>query len=420
MENYLLRNIDNPNSADINEYEKVGGYKSLTKALAVPPKDLLEEIKSSGLRGRGGAGFPTGMKWMFAMADPKFPKYLMCNADEGEPGTFKDRPILEKNPHLLIEGMIMSGFILSAEYGHVYLRGEYPEAKDILNAAIKQAYEKNYLGDNILGKGIKFELSVHQGAGAYICGEETALIESIEGKKGQPRNKPPFPVNVGAWGMPTIVNNVETLSNVPYIFEIGGEEYAKIGSSECPGPKLFSVSGCVEKPGVYELPMGTTLREIIFNHAGGMRSGKKLKAVIPGGISTPVLPENGIDCAMDFVAMPKVGSMLGSGAVIVMDEDVCMVKVAHRALKFFEHESCGKCVPCREGTDWLKKILQRIENGQGRPGDVELLIDVADMMAGKTFCPLGDGAAGVVKGMIKYFKDEFEDHIKHNKCTVNS
>ena len=294
------------------------------------------------------------------------------------------------------------------------------EAKDILNTAIKQALEKKYLGDNILGKGVKFELSVHQGAGAYICGEETALIESIEGKKGQPRNKPPFPVNVGAWGMPTIVNNVETLSNLPYIMEIGGEAYAKIGSAECPGPKLFSVSGCVEKPGVYELPMGTTLREIIFNHAGGMRNGKTLKAVIPGGISTPVLPEDGIDCAMDFVAMPKAGSMLGSGAVIVMDEDVCMVKVTHRALKFFEHESCGKCVPCREGTVWLTKILQRVEGGQGRQGDVELMSDIADMMAGKTFCPLGDGAAGVIKGMIKHFKNEFDEHIRDGRCSVSS
>ena len=420
MKNFLLKNIDNPNSADINEYEKVGGYKSLSKALALQSGDVVEEIKSSGLRGRGGAGFPTGMKWTFALADKKFPKYLMCNADEGEPGTFKDRPILEKNPHLLIEGMVISGFALSAEFGHIYLRGEYPEAKDILNAAIKQAYDKNYLGDNILGKGIKFQLSVHQGAGAYICGEETALIESIEGKRGQPRNKPPFPVNVGAWGMPTIVNNVETLSNVPYIIEISGEEYAKIGSEECPGPKLFSVSGCVNKPGVYELPMGTTLRDIIFNHAGGMRNGKKLKAVIPGGISTPVLPEENLDCAMDFVAMPKAGSMLGSGAVIVMDEDVCMVKVTYRALKFFEHESCGKCVPCREGTDWLRKILQRIENGRGKQGDVELLSDVAGIIAGKTFCPLGDGAAGVVKGMIKYFKHEFDEHINDGKCRFSA
>jgi NADH-quinone oxidoreductase subunit F len=420
MENFLLRNIDNPKSADISEYEKAGGYKNLEKTLAMDAKDILEEVKTSGLRGRGGAGFPTGMKWTFAKADPKFPKYLMCNADEGEPGTFKDRPILEKNPHLLIEGMVISGHTLGAEYGHIYLRGEYPEAKDILNAAIKQAYDKKYLGDNILGKGVKFELSVHQGAGAYICGEETALIESIEGKKGQPRNKPPFPVNVGAWGMPTIVNNVETLSNLPYIMEIGGEEYAKIGSAECPGPKLFSVSGCINKPGVYELPMGTTLRDIIYNHAGGMRNGKQLKAVIPGGISTPVLPEDEIDCAMDFVAMPKAGSMLGSGAVIVMDEDVCMVKVTYRALKFFEHESCGKCVPCREGTDWLRKILQRVESGQGRQGDVELMSDIADMMAGKTFCPLGDGAAGVVQGMIKYFKNEFDEHIRDGKCSLSS
>lgn len=420
MEHFLLKNIDNPDSADITEYEKAGGYKNLVRALGSGPRELLEEIKSSGLRGRGGAGFPTGMKWTFAMADPKFPKYLICNADEGEPGTFKDRPILEKNPHLLIEGMVISGFILGAEYGHIYLRGEYPEAKHILNAAIKQAVEKNYLGGNILGKGIKFQLSVHQGAGAYICGEETALIESIEGKKGQPRNKPPFPVNVGAWSMPTIVNNVETLSNIPYIIEKGGEAYAKIGSPECPGPKLFSVSGCVERPGVYELPMGTSLRDIIYNYAGGIRSGKNLKAVIPGGISAPVLPEDAIDCAMDFVAMPKAGSMLGSGAVIVMDEDVCMVKVTYRALKFFEHESCGKCVPCREGTDWLRKILERIENGRGKQGDIELLSDVAGMMSGKTFCPLGDGAAGVVIGMLKHFKHEFDQHIKDGKCKFSA
>lgn len=418
MQKVLLKNIDNPKSADINEYIKVGGYGNLSKAYGMQPKDILDEVKKSGLRGRGGAGFPAGMKWSFAIADPKFPKYLLCNADEGEPGTFKDRPILEQNPHLLIEGMVISGYILGAEYGYVYLRGEYPKAKDILNGAIKQAYEKNYLGDNILGQGKRFHLAVYQGAGAYICGEETALIESIEGKKGQPRNKPPFPVNVGAWSMPTIVNNVETLSNLPLIVEIGGEAYSKIGSKDCPGPKLFSVSGCVNKPGVFELPMGISLKEIIYQHAGGIRNGKKLKAVIPGGISTPVLPADAIDCAMDFVSMPKAGSMLGSGAVIVMDESVCMVKVTYRALKFFEHESCGKCVPCREGTDWLRKVLERIENGQGRDGDVELLADVAGIMYGKTFCPLGDGAAGVVMGMLKHFKSEFEEHIKNGKCTI--
>ena len=416
MEKILLKNIDNPNSADINEYIKAGGYRNLSKALDMQPKDILEEVKRSGLRGRGGAGFPTGMKWSFAIADPKSPKYLLCNADEGEPGTFKDRPILEKNPHLLIEGMIISGHILGSEYGYIYLRGEYPQARDILNNAIKQAYEKNYLGDNILGKPVKFALSVYQGAGAYICGEETALIESIEGRKGQPRNKPPFPVNVGAWNMPTIVNNVETLSNLPYIVEVGGEAYSKIGNKECSGPKLFCVSGHINNPGVFELPMGTSLREIIYEHAGGIKGGKKLKAVIPGGISAPVLPADSIDCHMDFLSMSKAGSMLGSGAVIVMDESVCMVKVTHRALKFFEHESCGKCVPCREGTEWLRKILERIENGRGRAGDVELLHDVADNISGKTFCPLGDGAAGVVSGMLKHFRSEFEEHVKERKC----
>ena len=419
MEKVLLKNIDNPNSKDINEYKKVGGYKSLEKALGMDPKEIIEEIKDSGLRGRGGAGFPAFMKWNFAKADPKFPKYLMCNADEGEPGTFKDRPILEKNPHLLIEGMVISGYTLGAEFGYIYLRGEYPEAKSILDAAIEQAKKENCLGDNILGKGVKFELSVHQGAGAYICGEETALIESIEGKKGQPRTKPPFPVNVGAWSMPTIVNNVETLANVPYIIEIGGEAYSKIGSSECPGPKLYCVSGFVENPGVYELPMGTSLRDIIFTHCGGMKKGSTLKAVIPGGISTPVLPPGSIDCAMDFVAMPKAGSMLGSGAVIVMDESVCMVKVTYRALKFFEHESCGKCTPCREGTEWLRKILERMETGMGREGDIELLSDLAKVITGRTFCPLGDGAAGVVTGMIKHFRNEFEEHIKDKKCKLD-
>ena len=416
MEKILLKNIENPNSADINEYLKIGGYKSLSKAFEMQPKDIIGEIRESGLRGRGGAGFPTAMKWSFAVSDPKFPKYLICNADEGEPGTFKDRPILEKNPHLLIEGMVISGYAIGAEHGYVYLRGEYPYAKEVLNKAIAQAYEKNYLGDNILGENIKFHLTVYQGAGAYICGEETALIESLEGKRGQPRSKPPFPVNVGAWAMPTIINNVETLSNIPYIISVGGAGYSKIGARECTGPKLYSVSGCVEKPGVYELPMGTILRDIIFNYAGGIKSGKKLKAVFPGGISTPVLPADNIYCPMDFISMPRFGSMLGSGAVIVMDESVCMVKVAYRALKFFEHESCGKCTPCREGTDWLRKILERIEYGKGREGDIELLSDVVDIMYGRCFCPLGDSAAGMVMSMIKHFRNEFEGHIKNPNC----
>ncbi len=411
MEKILLRNIDNPNSADIGEYIKAGGYKAISKAIEMKPSGIIDEVKRSGLRGRGGAGFPTGMKWAFAAADPKMPRYMLCNADEGEPGTFKDRPILEKNPHLLIEGMVISGYALEAEYGYIYLRGEYPKAKDILEDAIKQAHDKGYLGNSVIGKGIRFHLHVHQGAGAYICGEETALIESLEGKRGQPRIKPPFPVNEGFLSKPTIINNVETLANIPYIIEIGADAYAGIGSPDCPGPKLYSVSGHVKRPGVYELPMGTTLREIIYTHCGGIRDDKKLKAVIPGGISTPILPADGIDCPMDFVNMPKRGSMLGSGAVMVFDETVDLVKVCYRAIKFFEHESCGKCTPCREGVGWMRAILERISNGSGRDGDIDLLIEVSNNIAGKTFCPLGDGAAMVVQNFAKHFRSEFEEKI---------
>ncbi|MBI5142369.1 MAG: NADH-quinone oxidoreductase subunit NuoF [Nitrospirae bacterium] len=418
MEKVLLANIDNPKSAEIGVYEASGGYDSLRKSLELAPDDIIETVKKANLRGRGGAGFPTGMKWMFASKDPKFPKYLVCNADEGEPGTFKDRPILEKNPHILIEGMAISGHALKAEFGYIYLRGEYPAAKGILEEAIRQAEAKGYIGDNMMGSGRNFKLAVHQGAGAYICGEETALIESLEGKKGHPRIKPPFPVNVGAWGMPTIVNNVETLSNMPFLMRVGPEAYAAIGSKECPGPKLFCVSGHVNKPGVYELPMGVTLREIIYDHCGGIKNGKTLKAVIPGGISTPVLPPDKIDCPMDFVNMPKHGSMLGSGAVIVMDESVCLVKVCLRALKFFEHESCGKCTPCRDGVSWLRQVLARIEGGEGRPGDIELLSEVAGNITGKTFCPLGDGAASVVLNFIKHFRDEFDMHIARKGCPI--
>ncbi|MDI6802023.1 MAG: NADH-quinone oxidoreductase subunit NuoF [Thermodesulfovibrionales bacterium] len=412
MKRALLRNIDNTNSADINEYIKISGYASLLKALEMKPSDVIDEVKTSGLRGRGGAGFPTATKWAFASMDPKFPKYLICNADEGEPGTFKDRPILEKNPHQLIEGMIISAYALSAEYGYIYLRGEYPNACNILNNAIKQAYGKGYLGDNISGKGVRFHLHVHQGAGAYICGEETALIDSLEGKRGQPRIKPPFPVNEGFLSRPTIVNNVETFANIPYIMEIGGEQYAKIGSPQCPGPKLFSVSGHVKTPGVYELPMGTTLREIIYTHCGGIKDDKKLKAVIPGGISTPILPADKIDCPMDFVSMPRYGSMLGSGAVMVFDESTDLVKVCLRAIKFFEHESCGKCTPCREGVGWMRAILKRICDYNGRETDIEHLLEVSENISGNTFCPLGDGAATVVQNFIKHFRGEFESKIK--------
>jgi NADH-quinone oxidoreductase subunit F len=360
------------------------------------------------------------MKWSFAAADPKRPKYLLCNADEGEPGTFKDRPILEKNPHILIEGMAISGHALQAEYGYIYLRGEYPAAFDILRAAIREAYDRNLLGDNILGKGVRFHIEVHQGAGAYICGEETALIESLEGKRGQPRIKPPFPVNEGFLLKPTVVNNVETFANLPFIIEAGADAFAKIGSPDCPGPKLFSVSGHVKKPGVYELPMGTTLREIIYDHCGGIKGDRPLKAVIPGGISTPVLPADKIDCPMDFVSMPRHGSMLGSGAVMVFDDSVDLVKVCLRAMKFFEHESCGKCTPCREGVGWLKAILQRICNSAGTPGDIDLLMEVSGSIMGKTFCPLGDGAASVVQSFIKNFRQEFEGKITSRNAESRS
>lgn len=416
MDMFLLRDIENPEIMTLDGYMGSGGYSSLQRVFDMKPDEVIEEVKKSGLRGRGGAGFPTGMKWDFASRDKKFPKYLICNADEGEPGTFKDRPILEKKPHMLIEGMIISAYALQSERGYIYLRGEYPYAKVVLERAIDEVYTRGILGDNILGRGFKFHMSVHQGAGAYICGEETALIDSLEGRRGQPRIKPPFPVNVGAWGMPTVVNNVETLSNVPFIMEMGGDEYSKIGNPECPGPKLFSISCCVEKPGVYELPMGTPLREIIYDQAGGVRGGGRLKAVIPGGISTPILRPEKIDCRMDFVSLPKEGSMLGSGAVMVFDETVCLVKVCWRALKFFEHESCGKCTPCREGTGWLRNILERMEKGLGRESDLELLNDVAGNVAGKTFCPLGDGAANVVLSFVRNFPEEFEYHIREKGC----
>ncbi len=411
MTRYLL-DVENPN---LDGYEKAGGYQGLARALSMEPALIIEEVKKSGLRGRGGAGFPTGMKWTFAAGDPKFPKYIICNADEGEPGTFKDKAILEKNPHILIEGMAVAARALKAELGYIYLRGEYPKGKDILQAALKEARGKGYLGENIMGSGMRFDIHVHLGAGAYICGEETALINSLEGKRGQPRLKPPFPVNSGLWGRPTMVNNVETLANLPFIMRAGAAQYVKIGDPGCPGNKLFPVSGHVEKPGLYELPMGTTLREIIYGQAGGIKNGKRLKAVIPGGISAPVLPPDAIDCPMDFVSVQKQGSMLGSGGVMVFDNDTCIVRVAHRALEFFERESCGKCTPCREGTSWLRAILERIETRQGREGDLQLLEDVSRNIAGNTFCPLGDGAASAVLGFLRHFREEFEEHIK-NGC----
>jgi NADH-quinone oxidoreductase subunit F len=418
MQQLLLRNTDHPDSATIDEYLRVGGYRALEKALGMTPAEVVEEVQKSSLLGRGGAGFPTGRKWEFAVRAVGSPKYLISNADEGEPGTFKDRVLMEKNPHLMIEGMVIASHALGSEKGYIYLRHEYPTAGARLERAIEEAYQHGYLGDTVRGTSLRFHLEIFRGAGAYICGEETALIDSLEGKRGQPRSKPPFPVNAGLWGKPTIVNNVETLCNIPIILELGGSEFAKIGSPSAPGPKLYCISGCVKKPGLYEAPMGTGLKELIFDHAGGMRNGHVLKAVIPGGLSTPVLPAEAVDCAMDFASLVEAGSALGSAGVIVMDDTVCMVRVARRAAHFYEVESCGKCVPCREGTGWLEKVLTRIESGDATMEDLDLIENVSDAILGNCFCPLGDSAAEVVNAIVKHFRGEFEAHIKNGVCEL--
>ncbi len=412
MEKMLLKRVDIPNANEIDVALKHGAYAVLPAAFGMRPADVVSEVKRANLRGRGGAGFPTGLKWELCARVPGDLKYLLCNADEGEPGTIKDRFILHLDPHLLIEGMIISGYAIGAERGYIYLRYEYPKAFGILEKAIEQAYARGCLGRNILGKGFTFDLSVHRGAGAYICGEETALIESLEGKRGQPRIRPPFPASQGAWRKPTVINNVETLSNVPFIIAMGAEEWAKIGEETSPGPKLYGVSGHVNKPGVYELPMGTTLRSIIYDHCGGIRGGKKLKAVIPGGASTPMLTPDHLDVKMDFNSLVAAGSMLGSGAVMVMDETVNIVNAAYVLVRFFAHESCGKCTPCREGTAWLYQVYQRLMHGEGRPDDIDLLLYICETVKGKCFCPLGEGAIQPVLSSIRHFRPEYEQHIR--------
>ncbi len=415
MEKMLLKRVDIPNSTDIDVALKHGAYSTLAEAFGMRPLDVVNEVKRANLRGRGGAGFPTGLKWELCSRVPGALKYLLCNADEGEPGTFKDRFILLHDPHLLIEGMVISGYAIGAERGYIYLRYEYPTALGVLEKAIAQAYAKGYLGKNILGKGVNFDLSVHRGAGAYICGEETALIESLEGKRGQPRIRPPFPASQGAWRKPTVINNVETLANIPHLIKMGADAYAKIGEESSPGPKLYGVSGMVNKPGVYELPMGTTLREIIYTHCGGVRGGKKLKAVIPGGASTPMLTESRLDVKMDFNSLVAAGSMLGSGAVMVMDETVNMVAATYTLIRFFAHESCGKCTPCREGTSWLYQIYKRLMHGEGRPDDIDLLLYICETVKGKCFCPLGEGAIQPVLSSIKHFRGDYEQWIKEGR-----
>ncbi|MDH4226721.1 MAG: NADH-quinone oxidoreductase subunit NuoF [Deltaproteobacteria bacterium] len=418
MEPVLLKNLNNPNAYKLSVYEAGGGYKALALALKKNPDELIQLMKDSGLRGRGGAGFPTGLKWSFVPKDFTGPKYLCCNADEGEPGTYKDRGIMDNDPHLLVEGMIIASYALGAVASYIYIRGEFAFGAKRLEAAIDEAYKKGYLGKNILGTGFSHDMYVHRGFGAYICGEETALLESIEGLRGQPRKKPPFPALAGLYAKPTVINNVETLACVPAIVEKGVAWFKSMGPEKSPGPKIFCVSGHVKKPGLFELPMGTPVRDIIFKHCGGMREGRKFKAVIPGGVSAPLLTEKDLDTPMDFDSLAAKGSMLGSGAVVVMDDSTCMVKASYIITRFFSHESCGKCTPCREGTIWLTKILKRLEHNEGTMADVEELERICNNIFGRTFCPLGDGAVMALRGFMKNFREEFVHHAEHKKCMV--
>jgi NADH-quinone oxidoreductase subunit F len=401
-----------PSVQNLEVFERAGGYEMMKKAFDMDPESIKEIVKNSGLRGRGGAGFPTGMKWGFFSKDRNAQKYLICNADESEPGTFKDRYLVEKNPHILIEGMVISAFALGIQKGYIYIRGEFYHQAMILEKAIKEAYAKNYLGKNILGKGFAFDLYVHRGAGAYICGEETGLISSLEGKKGQPKLKPPFPAIKGYRGLPTMVNNVESLAAVPWIIRHGADAYKKWGTEKSPGTKLFSISGDVNKPGVIEVPLGTTLKDIIEIHCGGMKDGKKLKAVIPGGSSAPIfIAEDSYIVTMDYEDVAAKGSMLGSGAIIVIDETRNMGDVLKWTLEFYHHESCGQCTPCREGTGWLEKVFKRKETGRGTKADIDLLNKTAASMRGQTICALADAAAMPTQGMIKVFRSELEEYV---------
>ncbi len=410
-----------PQCWTLESYVARGGYEGLKKLLGtgMTQDDVIAEVKAAGLRGRGGAGFPTGLKWSFMPRSFPGAKYVVCNTDEGEPGTFKDRDIMHSNPHALIEGMIIAGFAMGAVAGYNYVHGEIFEDYERFEVALGEARAAGFLGKNIMGSEFSFELYAHHGYGAYICGEETALLESLEGKKGQPRFKPPFPASFGLYGKPTTINNTETFASVPFIIRDGAASFNQFGLENNFGTKLFSVSGHVERPGNYEVPLGTPFSELL-EMCGGMKDGKKLKAVIPGGSSAPVIPADiMMQTNMDYDSIAKAGSMLGSGAVIVMDEDVCMVKALERLAYFYHEESCGQCTPCREGTGWLYRIIHRIENGEGRPEDLDLLESVGDQMAGKTICALADAAVMPVQGMMKHFRDEFEYHIEHKKCKCN-
>ncbi|MBU1299198.1 MAG: NADH-quinone oxidoreductase subunit NuoF [Bacteroidetes bacterium] len=410
-EKILLPEIPDLNKIEV--YEQRNGYSAFKKALAMEPDDIIAEVKKSGLRGRGGAAFPTGLKWSFIPKGNDKPKYLCANGDEGEPGTFKDRQIFEYNPHLFIEGCLIASFAMGIKITYVYIRGEYKKWIDILQTAIDEAYTKNYIGENILGTSFSTDIYIYRGAGAYICGEESSLMNSIEGERGYARVRPPFPAQVGLWGNPTNVNNIETLSCVPSIIQNGGEWFSKIGAPTHPGTILFGISGHVKKPGVYELPTGVLLTDLIHNYAGGVRENKKIKAVIPGGSSVPWLLGDELEgVRMDLDSLKAAGSAIGTGGVIVMDEDTDVLKVLKRISHFYHHESCGQCTPCREGTGWMEKILDRFIRGEGTMSDIELLLDVANNIEGNTICALGDAAAWPVQSVIKKFRSEFEKRVR--------
>jgi len=412
----LSEAFGDPRARTLAGWKERGGYQALEKALGMARDEVIEVVKQSGLRGRGGAGFPTGVKWSFMPKDDGKPHYLLINADESEPGAFKDRELIRWTPHQVIEGALIGAYAIRAQHVYIYIRGEFFEPAQILARAIEEAYAAGLAGKNILGSGVDIDITLHFGAGAYICGEETALMNSLEGRRGQPRIKPPFPAAVGAFGMPTTINNVETISSVPHIIKNGAEWYRSFGTEKSPGTKLFNVSGHVVRRGNFELPLGFNLKELIYDVCGGIRDGRSLKAVIPGGSSVPILTADEIDIPMDYEGVAQAGSMLGTASVIVMDDRTCIVKQVRRIVEFYAHESCGQCTPCREGTAWLAKILRRIERGEGREEDLDLLLDIGQNMTGTTICVLSDSAAAPVASSIRKFREEYLAHIRDGVC----
>ncbi|MEY3019169.1 MAG: oxidoreductase (quinone) subunit [Actinomycetota bacterium] len=413
----LSARYDVPDVHTIDVYEQHGGYEGLRRALTMAPSELIDLVKASGLRGRGGAGFPTGLKWSFVAQGTGKPVYLVCNADEGEPGTFKDRPLMERDPHALVEGMIVGGLAIGSEQGYIYLRGEFAFAGRRLAAAIREAYAKGYLGADVMGSGKRYDLTLHRAAGAYICGEETALLDSLEGRRGQPRLRPPFPASHGLYGCPTSVNNVESIATVPYLLRHGAEWFTQWGTEKSPGVKLTCISGEVARPGNYEFALGTPIRDMI-EAAGGMLEGREVRFFCPGGSSTPMLTAEHLDLPYTFEDIQGAGSLLGTGALMVYSERTCVVDVTLRFTEFYEHESCGKCTPCREGGFWLSQILRRIETGNGRREDLDLLLELCGNIFGRSFCALGDGMTSPIVSSLTHFREDYEAHVRLGRCPL--